>query len=519
MKQDSDEDSETIYEEVLAPSTPNIIATSGGPMDSAWPIAYHDARHTGRSLYSTANNSYDEKWRFYSSGWLHDTPVIDSDGTIYVGAFDWNLFAVNPDGTLKWKFKTSNGLIWGSSPAIAEDGTIYIGSWDGGLYAINSDGSQKWRFGSGAQVASSPVIDDDGTIYFGIMGPGDKGRIYAVNPNGTEKWHYDTGYWVTSDPCIGDDGTVYIGSGDTYFYAMKPDGTLKWRFKTGDIIQGHPSIANDGTVYIGSFDGNLYALNPNGTQIWKYGAGTETNPSIASDGTIYIGYRKLYAINPNGTSKWSFNPGADKRIVSSSPAISADGTIYVGTNIGETSGGEIIAVNPDGTERWRKRIATEWVDSSPSIGEDGTVYIGSSNDISKGYLHAFNNVDSSNPPGIPTISGPSNIKVGEDEWYTFISHDPDNNPIQLFVDWDDGDSGWVDWFASGEKMWAEHKWDSKGSYTIKAKVRDEFSGESDWGYFEIEVSNPRSKASLDSVWYRFLDMFPILKEVFLRLIR
>ena len=66
----------------------------------------------------------------------------------------------------------------------------------------------------------------------------------------------------------------------------------------------------------------------------------------------------------------------------SSAAISAHGTIYFGTNVYYPSmgGGDIIALNPDGTERWRKRIANVWIDSSPCIGEDGTVYIESVND-------------------------------------------------------------------------------------------------------------------------------------------
>jgi len=418
---------------------PPPIPVSSGPMDSPWPMQSHDTHHTGRSPYSTANVTGLEKWRFHFSGWLEDTPVIDSDGTIYCkgayNALDRYLYAIYPDGTEKWKYKT-DGLILGSSPAIVEDGTIYVGSWDGFLHAINFDGTQKWKFSAnGANIASSPAIAEDSTINFGTLWSlGDGGKIHAVNPNGTEKWRYQTGDAVTSDPAIGDDGTIYIGSCDGYLYAMNTNGTLKWRFKTNDWIQGHPSIAEDGTIYIGSFDDYLYALYPNnGTMRWKYpvGPGTETNPSIGSDGAIYVGSDRLYAVYSDGTKKWSFNPGADRFIGSSSPAISADGTIYIGVEIGQMGGGEIIAVNPEGTEKWRKKVANDWVDSSPSIAEDGTVYIGSSYEMSRGYLHAFGSVESNSPPGAPSISGTTNGKVGVDYWYTFVAHDPDNNPIQL----------------------------------------------------------------------------------------
>jgi outer membrane protein assembly factor BamB len=63
------------------------------------------------------------------------------EGIIYVGVWGNCLYAINPDGTLKWKFeglKQEKGMTVLSSPAIAKDGTIYMGFWDGYLYAIGS---------------------------------------------------------------------------------------------------------------------------------------------------------------------------------------------------------------------------------------------------------------------------------------------------------------------------------------------------------------------------------------------
>ncbi len=48
------------------------------------------------------------------------------------------LYAINPNGTLKWEFNAF-GIGWWSSPTIGDDGTIYIGSIDNHLYAIHSD--------------------------------------------------------------------------------------------------------------------------------------------------------------------------------------------------------------------------------------------------------------------------------------------------------------------------------------------------------------------------------------------
>jgi outer membrane protein assembly factor BamB len=389
-KNDGNERGITVFKNDELRNNENIKSTASstsGPMNSSWPMYCHDVKHTSRSPYSTATNPYVEKWRFNvpDGGWVDDTPVIGSDGTIYIGARMY-LYALSPNGSMKWKLETSDSIL-GSSPAIDDKGTLYIGDWNGDLYAVYPNGTVKWTYWTRSTIAISPVIANDGTIYVGTTSH----TINAITPNGTEKWRYITGDSIFSSPVISIDGTIYVGSCDDYVYAIYPNGTLRWRFITGGEIHGDPSIAPDGTVYIGSYDNYLYALSPNGTLQWKIhlGAGPQSNPSIASDGTIYVGSDRLYAIKPNGTIKWAFDLGSERWIGHSSSAISADGTIYVGVNIGDGHGGEILAVNPDGTERWRKEIAHTGVQSSPSIANDGTLYVGSIQDVGVSYLHAF----------------------------------------------------------------------------------------------------------------------------------
>jgi outer membrane protein assembly factor BamB len=501
-------------------------------MDSPWPMKCHDNRHTSRSPYSTADNPGIEKWRFKTDGWIDGGPVIDNDGTIYFGDFDSYLNAIYPNGTLKWKTKLDD-WIW-STPAINDDGTIYIGAWDCKLYAINPDGTIKWNFSSDAVISSSPAIAEDGTIYFGNMGwYGHK--IYAINPDGTEKWRYQTGEVITSDPAVGDDGIVYIGSQDNYLYALYPNGTLRWRFKTVDEIRGVPSIADDGTIYFGSSD-SLYAVNPDGSLKWKVNTvwGTGGNPAIGEDGTIYVGTDKLYAINPDGSLKWSFNLFSNRWVGASSPAISADGTIYFGTHMGQGVQGDIFAVNPDGTERWRKTIANFVVGSSPCIGEDGTVYIGSASDKmtkkgyvdSVGYLHAFGSVDSNQPPEKPIITGTVNGKAGSEYFYGFSTVDPDNNPVSFYVEWGDGTStNWsgggekqrtMDECASGETIYLRHVFESEGVFTIRAKARDTLSEESDWT--TLTVTMPRNRLTNNPIFTKFIDGFRDWFPLFERLL-
>jgi hypothetical protein len=134
---------------------------------------------------------------------------------------------------------------------------VYIGSEDDYLYALNPDGSLKWRYQTGYSVSSSPAIGSDGTVYVGSCDD----YLYALNPDGSLKWGYQTGSYVDSSPAIGSDGTVYVGSYDSYLYALNPDGSLKWRCQTGDRVYSSPAIGSDGTVYVGSGDWYLYAFH------------------------------------------------------------------------------------------------------------------------------------------------------------------------------------------------------------------------------------------------------------------
>ena len=92
-----------------------------GPMDSAWPMYCHDVRHTGRSPYSTADNVRFEKWNLDSTHTVSGAIVIDKDENIYFGSN--GLYAVYPNGTLKWKYITHAKLK--GAPAIDENGIIY----------------------------------------------------------------------------------------------------------------------------------------------------------------------------------------------------------------------------------------------------------------------------------------------------------------------------------------------------------------------------------------------------------
>lgn len=353
------------------------ISVGMGLANSAWPCRGHNAQRTGQSPYNGAQTN-SLKWTCQMGTWIDSSPVIGADGTIYIGGPHQNLYALNPDGSEKWRYPVGF-LAKSASPVIGNGGTIYVGSGDGVIYALDQNGILEWTYQINDQIYfSSPVIDAHGTIYIGS----NDHHIYALNPDGSEKWRFQTGNWINTSPAIGQDGTIYIGSLDQVFYALNPeDGTLKWSFQAeGSVYLSSPAVGDDGTVYLGDAL-CLYALNPgDGLLKWSYRTSgrIDSSPAIDVEGTVYFGSSdgKVYALNLDGTLKWSYQTWD---AIKSSPAIGADGTVYIG-NID----GWVYALASDGSLKWSFQTE-DMVYSSPAIGADGTLYIESWD----GNLYAF----------------------------------------------------------------------------------------------------------------------------------
>jgi outer membrane protein assembly factor BamB len=485
------------------------VPSDGGLQDSAWPMFHHDTKHTGRSPFGPAGNWPVEKWKFKMQGAVLSSPAIDKNGTLYIGADgDDCLFAINPDGTERWRANIGNAL---SSPAIGSDGTIYIGTVYGKLYAINPNGTEKWQviLETTSWAYSSPVISEDDIIYMASV---DSNKLFAIYLNGTIKWSFETNGWIYSSPALSDDGTIYIGSNDGCLYAINPNGTLKWKYNTGKDVQSDPSIDSNGIIYFGSWDGYLYALYPNGTLVWKFNTmgAIESSPALCSDGAIVIGSSSdnLYCLNPNGTLQWSFHTGND---ILSSPTIDAHGTIYCGSY-----DDYLYAINKNGTLRWKFDAADHGIESSQVIAEDGTIYISghfppSGSQLAYSLLHAIQVINDS-APSTPMITGTENGKVRRQYDYTIVSTDPEDDNISYYIDWGDGKiTDWTGPYDSSEEIIQSHTWLIRGTYEVKVKARDGPGMESEWGTLSVTMPYEPQFPFVQWLLVRFPNAFPILR--------
>ncbi len=297
-------------------------------------------------------------------------------------------YAVPSEHSLLWKFNV-DGMP--GNPAIGADGIIYLPvgllnkNTVGYLYAIKPDGSLKWRYQfEGLPSSTTPAIAADGTIYVHMNG--NEGNIvaveklYAINPDGTLKWLFIfnegagvfTSY-IISSPAIGADGTIYAGSNDTRLYAINKDGTLKWRKSTTfSSINSSPAISKDGTIYISDATFELSSFMPDGTKNWttdfsSTGGSGENTPAIGADGTIYLSDYwgpGLLAINTDGTLKWKYTQLKWHPL--SSPSFSANNDIYICDD-------GLYSFNSEGVLNWKTSNLSS-TESSPVVDLNGTIF-------------------------------------------------------------------------------------------------------------------------------------------------
>jgi outer membrane protein assembly factor BamB len=485
-----------------------------------WPMYKNNAQRTGLAEYDTSENPGVERWKYFIDSPLHSTPVIDKNGILYVATNSWEIHAIYPNGSMKWK----RGLIGytGIAPAIGPDGTIYVGT-EKHFHAFYPNGTKKWIFNKSTFFCGDPVVDSDGIVYVGTS----DGYLYAINPNGTLKWEYKINSNIRA-PALDKQGNVYFTSRDRRLYCLSSNGSFKWKSEEITDFDYGPVIGDDGTIYVIPRWNWLFAFNPDGTEKWRTELSDSSGkPSFLPDGTLIIcgQYSDINAINPSdGKVLWTYTVDdipLGKWMTSA--AIGNDGTIFFAYPK------YCCALNPDGSLKWKTRLSTHiypydglTVDSDPSIGSDETVYVttwfyrGGSGVTDWGYVHAFSEGDP-NAPSAPSIMGTTNIKPWVEYEYSFRATSPTGRDLYYFIDWGDGTYlNWTGPYASGEEVKIKHTWSWIGKYRIEARAKDSENLLGVWG--KLTVTMPRDKATNNILFWRIRDQFPLLKEVLLRLI-
>lgn len=161
---------------------------TGGEIEYSPAIGTNDTLYLmsyKKGLYAIKLNG-EKKWLFEIkdpiSRDMNISPAIGPDGTIYVSGQDSNLYAISPDGRLKWNFENESRNM--TSPIVGSNGNIYVGFSSAEKFcALNRKGDLLWDFKTKGNLRASPAIGPDGTVYIACEGSSGSpsGHLYAFS--------------------------------------------------------------------------------------------------------------------------------------------------------------------------------------------------------------------------------------------------------------------------------------------------------------------------------------------------
>ena len=217
------------------------------------------------------------RWTAQTGPTIKSAPALGADGTVYHATSDGNMYAVTSQGQVTWTFNFgehlgptplvtnpsaagaggANGIGSGASPSIGPDGTIYIGANNSNMYAVAPDGTLKWLFEAERELAgiwTTPCLSaDGGTIYFGA----NKGGVYALNTaNGSKRWQFPVYGSIYASSALDNAGVLYTGTTIEHLYALEANqGEPIWDLDIHNQVWSAPSIRPDGTIAIADRSG------------------------------------------------------------------------------------------------------------------------------------------------------------------------------------------------------------------------------------------------------------------------
>ena len=226
---------------------------------------------------------------------LGPSPLIGPDSYGYLTSYHQGVvYMIQPGGFFQWAINTHARTLAG--PAVGPDGTVYAGAADGILRAIDREGLERWRVDLGGPVSGPPAIGADGAVAALIgeggaelVSVGADGRVRwrtpgcwgrgaplmwvalavdgraqvgacSIGPNGDRAWSASLRASWTTPSVLDGDGQAFTAAGEAV-YALGPDGTVRWRLALESVALMPPSIGSNGTLYVaGARPNRLYAI-------------------------------------------------------------------------------------------------------------------------------------------------------------------------------------------------------------------------------------------------------------------
>lgn len=356
------------------------LALLAGPAGSAtgaaaWPMALHDAEHSGTST-AVGPQSGTISWQRDLGGKITQGPVVGADGTIYIASSLGVLHALNPaNGSDRWTFDGGASYAGGedlsTSPLILPSGTVLWPGPSDTLFAISPDGKKLWSHTFAATVLS-PVLS--GSRVYVVLANATVWAIDVVGATPVLEWSLHVGSTSFGSPVVGPDGNVITTAGDTVVAIADhgSSGSVRWQHTLNAQVEVSASVDRSGSVYVESNHATVYAFSPSGKLRWKQHIGQESysSSSVSPSGLLYFGDNggALHIVHAS-TGRAVATDHAHKGIWSAQ-VIDARGDVYFATQ-----GKQIVGYNNAGHQLFTVKTSGA-VDSYPALTASGALIVG-----------------------------------------------------------------------------------------------------------------------------------------------
>jgi outer membrane protein assembly factor BamB len=252
---------------------------------------------------------------------------LGKDGEVYVSCVNYSALAFSGNGDMLWGFNTSRdnvAAVESSFPVVATDGTIYAPSVNGLLYALRPDGAVKWTFGGdGERTAwrNGVSLMGNGDLVFTHVSPGTS-LIYGGGTNLTRLTAQGQVVWSRYSPISQSilvsalpSGYIAYDPPGTSFQFLDGNGTLAWEIigmssaRYSRFGEGM-AVASDGTIIAVSGQDIFAVAKGRPTELVQAGAqwqGTDVKinwqPNLNDGGSAISAYQ-IYRLPPGQSLVW-----------------------------------------------------------------------------------------------------------------------------------------------------------------------------------------------------------------------
>ncbi|MBN2874555.1 MAG: PQQ-binding-like beta-propeller repeat protein [Spirochaetales bacterium] len=322
-------------------------------------------------------------FRFPVGGVTSAGPVV-GNGLLWLLSDSKTLYVLTLDGVAIGKTVLEQRRL----PFIATDryGRAVISSGETGLAMVNRSGREVWRVEVGAAPATPPVFGPDGRLYV-VAG----GTLYAYAPNGKKLWMTTLGDALGTGVVIGPGGGPAVGLVDGRVLLYSPDGVESMPLNTSSPLVAL-GAGPDGLI-AAMADGSLSIIGD--TIAVPVAARMAARPlavAASADGYYALDASgSIVALDTNGTERWRTQTKMDSAL---------SGFVAFSERLVLITRSSVRSFGPDGSPY--RTLALRNTVSTPAIAPTGTVFAGGADWILYAYRFekAFTMASTFSVPGI-----------------------------------------------------------------------------------------------------------------------